>query len=89
MEDDPGLAGLVQSKAPAITLVAKTWRRQVELVLSTSAEENLAMVHESVAFLRTRGREVMLDAEHFFDTYSEDPAYALAVLEAAQQAGAL
>ena len=88
VEDDPGLAGLVQSKAPAITLVAKTWRRQVELVLSTSAEENLAMVHESVAFLRTRGREVMLDAEHFFDAYSEDPAYALAVLEAAQQAGA-
>lgn len=88
VEDDPGLAGLLRSQAPVITLVAKTWRRQVAPVLRTSAEENLAMVHESVAFLRSRGREVMLDAEHFFDAYSEDSGYALAVLDEARQAGA-
>ena len=88
VDDDPGLAGLLRSKAPVITLVAKTWRRQVEPVLRTSAEENLAMVHESVAFLQSRGREVMLDAEHFFDAHSDDPGYAMAVLEAAHQAGA-
>jgi len=88
VDDDPGLAGLLRSKAPVITLVAKTWRRQVAPVLRTSAEENLAMVHESVAFLQSRGREVMLDAEHFFDAHSDDPGYAMAVLEAAHQAGA-
>ena len=88
VQDDRGLAGLIESKAPTITLVAKAWSRQVDTVLRTSCEENLAMVRDSVAFLCAQGREVMLDAEHFFDAYDDDPTYAFKVLEAAQEAGA-
>ncbi|MDR2108208.1 MAG: citramalate synthase [Coriobacteriales bacterium] len=88
VEEDEQLSYLAACAAPAVTLVGKAWSRQVELVLETDAEENLAMVAESVAFLVAAGKQVLFDAEHYFDGYREDPAFALAVLRAAAAAGA-
>jgi 2-isopropylmalate synthase len=70
------------------TIFGKSWLLHVTEVLAASAEENLAMVADSVAFLRAAGREVVYDAEHFFDGYKDDPAYALATLRAARASGA-
>lgn len=85
---DPGLAELLASEAPTVTLVAKSHPLQVTEALGTTLDENLAMVSDSVAFLVSEGREVFLDAEHFFDGFRADNAYALSVLTAAAQAGA-
>jgi 2-isopropylmalate synthase len=71
-----------------VTLVGKAWTLHVDEALRTTREENLAMVAESVAFIRAAGRRVVFDAEHFFDGYRADRGYALAVLAAAAQAGA-
>ena len=88
VEDDDNLRALLDSKAPVLTLVGKSWTLHVTEALRTSYEENLAMVRESVAYLVAAGRRVVFDAEHFFDGYRADPAYALAVAEAAAGAGA-
>ena len=82
------LAHLRESGASVVTLVAKSDVRHVERALRTTREENLAMVRDSVAHLRAEGQRVFLDAEHFFDGYVADPAYALEVLRAATEAGA-
>ena len=86
--DDPQVAALRESGAAVVTLVAKSHPRHVELALRTTLEENLAMVRDSVSHLRAEGRRVFLDAEHFFDGYASDPAYALEVLRTAIEAGA-
>lgn len=86
--EDPQLRALVDSGAPVVTLVAKSHDRHVELALRTTLDENLAMVRDSVAFLREQGRRVFLDCEHFFDGYKANPDYALAVVRAAHEAGA-
>jgi 2-isopropylmalate synthase len=86
--DDPQVAALRESGAPVVTLVAKSHDRHVRLALRTTLEENLAMVAETVAYLRAGGQRVFLDAEHFFDGYRSDPAYALEVVRAATEAGA-
>ncbi|KDN83017.1 citramalate synthase [Kitasatospora cheerisanensis] len=86
--EDPQLAALVASGAPVVTLVAKSHDRHVELALRTTLEENLEMVRDSVEFLRSRGRRVFIDCEHFFDGYKANPEYALAVVRAAHGAGA-
>jgi 2-isopropylmalate synthase len=86
--DDPQVAALRESGAPGVTLVAKSHDRHVRLALRTTLEENLAMVAETVAHLRAGGQRVFLDAEHFFDGYRSDPAYALEVVRAATEAGA-
>ena len=86
--EDPALITLVDSFAPVVTLVGKTWALHLEKVTKVSREENLAMIAESVAFCRERGKRVVYDAEHFFDSYREDPGYALSCLEAAIDAGA-
>ncbi len=88
VEDDPALATLVSSVAPVCTLVGKTWALHLEKVTHASAEENLAMIGESVAFCREHGKRVIYDAEHFFDGWSDDRDYALACLGAAAEAGA-
>ena len=85
---DAGLAAVLQADTPVVTLVGKSSAAQVRDVLETSEEENLAMIGESVRFFVERGREVVFDAEHFFDGYAEDPAYAIATLRAAAGAGA-
>ena len=82
------LAHLRESGAGVVTLVAKADVRHVERALRTTREENLAMVRDSVAHLRAEGQRVFLDAEHFFDGYRTDPAYALEVLRVATEAGA-
>jgi 2-isopropylmalate synthase len=82
------LAHLRESHAPIATMVAKSDVRHVERALRTTREENLAMVRDSVAHLTAEGQRVFLDAEHFFDGYVADPAYALEVLRVAAEAGA-
>src|ERR1700716_2245979 len=86
--EDENLKELVRSEAPVCTLVGKSSAWQVQHVLRVSRDENLAMIRDSVAYLVGLGREVVFDAEHFFDGYRTDPAYALAACEAAAQAGA-
>jgi 2-isopropylmalate synthase len=86
--DDPQVAALRDSGAPVVTLVAKSHDRHVELALRTTLEENLAMVRDTVSHLSAEGQRVFLDAEHFFDGYRSDPAYAVEVLRAAAEAGA-
>jgi 2-isopropylmalate synthase len=88
VEDDPQVRALLESKAPVVTLVAKSDVRHVERALRTTLEENLAMVRDTVAFLRGEGRRVFLDCEHFFDGYKHDRDYGVRVLDAAAQAGA-
>jgi 2-isopropylmalate synthase len=87
-EGDIGLKALLESQAEVLTIVGKTWDLHVNEVLRVSADENLRMITESVAFLKAAGREVLYDAEHFFDGYQSNPEYALATLRAAQDAGA-
>ena len=86
--DDPQVRALLDSGAPVLTLVAKSDIRHVERALRTTAEENLAMITDTVAFLTGEGRRVFLDAEHFFDGYRFDPDYAVRAVQAAFAAGA-
>ena len=86
--EDAQVRALVDSGAPTITLVAKSDLRHVTGALRTTAEENLAMVRETVAHLVGLGREVFVDAEHFFDGFLHDPDYTASVLLAAHEAGA-
>jgi len=79
---------VVDTDAPVFTLFGKSWNLHVTEVIRTTLEENLAMINESVAFLKKRCDEVIYDAEHFFDGYNADKAYALKTLMAAQDAGA-
>ena len=85
---DAQLAALVASGAPVVTLVAKSHDRHVELALRTTLDENLAMVADSVRYLRSQGRRVFIDCEHFFDGYKANRDYALAVVRTAHEAGA-
>ncbi|HEX6390852.1 MAG TPA: citramalate synthase, partial [Solirubrobacteraceae bacterium] len=87
-EDDPNLRALLDAGTPVVTLFGKSWLLHVTEVLGATADENLAMIGDSVALLRDAGREVVYDAEHFFDGYRADAAYALATLRAARSAGA-
>jgi 2-isopropylmalate synthase len=86
--DDPQVAALRESQAPIVTLVAKSHDRHVELALRTTLDENLAMIADTVRHLRAEGHRVFLDAEHFFDGYRSNPAYALECVRAAAEAGA-
>jgi 2-isopropylmalate synthase len=88
VDDDANLAALLAAGTPIVTLVGKAWTLHVDEALRTTREENLAMVADSVAYMAAAGRRVVFDAEHFFDGYRADRGYALAVLEAAAEAGA-
>ena len=79
---------LLEAETPVVTIFGKSWLLHVEKVLRTTPTENLRMISDSVAFLKKEGREVIYDAEHFFDGYSADSDYALRTLEAAMEAGA-
>ena len=87
-EDDPALRLLADSFAPVCTLVGKTWSLHLEKVTQVDPEENLRMIADSVAFLVAQGKRVIYDAEHFFDGFRADPAYALRCLRAAAEGGA-
>jgi 2-isopropylmalate synthase len=86
-ERDAQVALLLSAETPTVTIVGKSWRLHVEQILGVSTEENLRMIRESVAYLKSRGREVMFDAEHFFDGYKDNPRHAMAALEAAVEGG--
>src|SRR3954462_3833262 len=87
-DSDPALKLLADGFAPVTTLVGKTWRLHLEKVTKVDPDENLRMIAESVGFLTQNGKRVVYDAEHFFDAFREDPAYALSCLRAAVEAGA-
>ncbi len=87
-DSDPGLRVLAECCAPICTLVGKTWALHLDKVVKVDPEENLRMISESVAFLRAAGKRVVYDAEHFFDGFADDPAYALRCLHTAARAGA-
>src|SRR3990172_10222529 len=85
---DPGMKALLESRAPVITIVGKTHDFHVTEVLRVSLEENLAMIRETIAFLRAAGRDVIYDAEHFFDGWKANADYARRTIRAAAEAGA-
>jgi len=86
--EDPQVRMLVEAQTPVVTIFGKTWLMHVTEVLHTTAEENLAMIEDTVRYLKDNHREVVYDAEHFFDGFADDEAYALATLDAAARGGA-
>ena len=86
--DDPNLNALIDSETPAVAIFGKTWDLHVQQVMGNTLEENLAMIRESIAYLKDRGREVVYDAEHFFDGYRANADYAMETLWAAVDGGA-
>ena len=88
VETDAHMLALIQADTPVVTVVGKTWKAHVSEVLKTTAEENLNMIYDSIAFLKSKGREVIYDAEHFFDGFLDDEKYALLTIETAMKAGA-
>jgi 2-isopropylmalate synthase len=86
--EDPQIQALLVAETPAVAVFGKCWDLHVTEVLHTTREENLHMIADSVAYLRAHGREVIFDAEHFFDGYIADPEYALQTLRTADDAGA-
>lgn len=87
-DTDANIQALVEADTPVVTLVGKSSTLHVEKVLETTLQENLAMIGDSVAYFKERGKEVVYDAEHFFDGYKLNPSYALETLTAAARAGA-
>ena len=87
-DSDPTLKALLDTDAPILTLVGKSSEYQVRDVLRTSLEENLAMIADSVAYLKSKDRRVFFDAEHFFDGYKMNPEYAVQSLRVAMDSGA-
>jgi len=88
VEKDENLLELIKAGTSIVTIFGKSWDLQVKYALQTSLEENLKMIFDSVKFLKSKGLEVIYDAEHFFDGFKADPKYALATLERASLAGA-
>ncbi len=86
--EDPGIQAMMNTRAQVCTVVGKTWDLHVTEVLRVSLEENLAMIRDSVSYLRSQGRRVFYDAEHFFDGWKANPEYALKTVTAASEAGA-
>lgn len=88
VEEDKNVKALLQAETPVVTIVGKSWDFQVTDVLKISLDENLKMVADTIAYLKSKGREVFFDAEHFFDGYKKNREYALKVALTAQSAGA-
>ena len=87
-QEDANIQALLDAETPVIALVGKSWDLHVKEVLETSLDENLAMIGESVGYLKSQGKEVVYDAEHFFDGYKANPDYAIETLRAAAENGA-
>lgn len=88
VEQDANVAELLASGTPVVSIFGKTWNFHVRRMLGITEEENLRLISETVSYLKGHGREIIYDAEHFFDGYDADPVFALRTLEAAQTAGA-
>ncbi|KMP11790.1 transferase [Candidatus Nitromaritima sp. SCGC AAA799-A02] len=87
-EDDPNLKNLIEAETKVVTIFGKSWDLHVKEALSTSLDENLRMIHDSLVFLKKHCAEVLFDAEHFFDGYKKNPDYAMKVIQEAESAGA-
>ncbi len=87
-ERDPSLRALLEAGTRVVTIVGKSWEHHVTQVLGTTLEENLRMIADSIGYLKSQGRMVFFDAEHFFDGYKANPQYALKTIKAAAEAGA-
>ena len=88
VKDDPQVKLLIDAKTPVVTIFGKTWLLHVKEVLRTSPKENIAMIADTIAFLKKSGRKVIYDAEHALDGYKDDPDYAMSTWKAAEEAGA-
>src|SRR3989338_447359 len=86
--EDDNLKGLLAADVEVITIFGKSWDMHVQEVFKTELEENIRMIDDSVKFLKSKGKKVIYDAEHFFDGYTHNPNYALKTLETALNAGA-
>lgn len=87
-EEDPNLKALIDAETPAVSLFGKTWLLHVKEALNITPEENLELISGSISCLKSHGKEVIYDAEHFFDGYKDSAEYALKTLRAAESAGA-
>ena len=87
-DEDQNIRALLKTEVEAVTIFGKSWDLHASEILRVSLDENLAMIEDTLAFLKKRGREVIYDAEHFFDGYKNNPAYALKTLKAAINGGA-
>ena len=88
VSEDQSISALLSSKASILTIVGKSSAFQVEKILETSLEENLAMIEDSIRYLKSKNREIFFDAEHFFDGYKDNPQYSLQSLNIAINSGA-
>ncbi len=88
VEADPNVRALIEAGTPVVTIFGKSWDLHTARALGITEEENIALISETVRFLKDQGKEVIYDAEHFFDGYNSSPAFALRTLEAAKAAGA-
>src|SRR5438270_3857217 len=88
VEKDDQVRLLLEAETPVITIVGKTWLLHVKEVLRTTPDENLAMIGDTIRFLKDQGKFVVYDAEHSFDGLLDEPDYALATWQAAEKAGA-
>lgn len=88
VQEDEYIVSLLKMDTPVVTVFGKAWKLHVTDVLNTSIEENLAMISDTVSYLKGKGREVIFDAEHFFDGFKDDPEMAMSALRAAGDAGA-
>ncbi len=87
-EEDPNLKALIEAETPVVTIFGKSWDFHVEAALRIPLESNLEIIRTSVAYLKSRGKEVVYDAEHFFDGFAANPDYALQTLKSAEEGGA-
>ncbi|HHT93414.1 MAG TPA: citramalate synthase [Clostridiaceae bacterium] len=87
-EEDVNIQSLLKANTPVVVIFGKSWDLHVEEILKATLEENLEIVKDTVEYLKSKGKEVFFDAEHFFDGYRANPDYALAVLKAALDGGA-
>ncbi len=86
--EDSNVLSLLAAETPVVTLFGKSWDFHVASIIRTTLEENLRMISDTIGFMKAKGKEVVFDAEHFFDGYKANPEYALNTLRAAQEAGA-
>ncbi|MEN6360973.1 MAG: citramalate synthase [Smithella sp.] len=84
----PNLKALIKAETPAVAIFGKSWDLQVKDILKIALEENLSMIRDSIAYMKGKGKEVLFDAEHFFDGYKNNPRYAIRVVKTALDAGA-
>ncbi len=87
-EEDPNIRSLLDAATPAVTIFGKSWDFHVHSALKTTLERNCELIRDSVAYLKSKGREVIYDAEHFFDGLAANPDYAMRTLRAAEEGGA-